>query len=209
MKHVVLMGDSIFDNVAYVEGGPSVIDQLRSEFSTGDIATLLAVDGDTTFDVSAQIHRVPSTATHLVLSVGGNDALRQIDTLQTPARTVYKALETFANIVGKFNSDYRHMLNQVMAMEKPLMLCTIYDCVPGLTPALKTALTLFNDVILRSAIENALPVLDLRVICGEVEDYSELSPIEPSSHGGARIAKAIGRAVSTHDFSSQSCCVYA
>lgn len=29
MSHVVLLGDSIFDNAAYVAGGPDVIHQLR------------------------------------------------------------------------------------------------------------------------------------------------------------------------------------
>ncbi len=209
MKHIVLMGDSIFDNVTYTQGGPSVIDQLQSELSSGDRASLLAVDGDTTINVAAQIRRVPSTASHLVLSVGGNDALRQLDTLQTPARTVYKALETLADMAARFNADYRNMLKQVVDIHKPLMLCTIYDSVPGLTPALQTALTLFNDVIVRAAIENALPVLDLRIICREAEDYSALSPIEPSSHGGAKIAKAIARALSTHDDSIRACRVYA
>jgi hypothetical protein len=29
MKHVVLLGDSIFDNTVYVPGKPAVIEQLR------------------------------------------------------------------------------------------------------------------------------------------------------------------------------------
>ena len=29
MAHLVLLGDSIFDNAAYVEGGPAVIDHVR------------------------------------------------------------------------------------------------------------------------------------------------------------------------------------
>jgi hypothetical protein len=111
-------------------------------------------------------------------------------------------------MAARFNADYRNMLKQVVDIHKPLMLCTIYDSVPGLTPALQTALTLFNDVIVRAAIENALPVLDLRIICREAEDYSALSPIEPSSHGGAKIAKAIARALSTHDDSIRACRVY-
>ena len=37
--------------------------------------TLLAVDGDTARDVDAQRQRLPADATHLIVSVGGNDAL--------------------------------------------------------------------------------------------------------------------------------------
>ena len=37
--------------------------------------TLAAVDGSQADDVAAQVSGVPSDATHLVLSVGGNDAI--------------------------------------------------------------------------------------------------------------------------------------
>ena len=33
MKHIVLLGDSIFDNAAYVAGGPDVVKQLRERYS--------------------------------------------------------------------------------------------------------------------------------------------------------------------------------
>jgi hypothetical protein len=55
------------------------------------------------------------------------------------------------------------------------------------------ALTLFNDAILRTALDNRLVVVDLRMICHERADYA--NPIEPSSIGGAKIARAIVHAV--------------
>ena len=45
MAHLCLLGDSIFDNAAYVGGGPDVVTQLRAALPTGWKATLLAVDG--------------------------------------------------------------------------------------------------------------------------------------------------------------------
>src|SRR3712207_8799829 len=44
--HVVLLGDSIFDNGVYVSGGPDVVRQLRDELPPGWQATLRAIDGD-------------------------------------------------------------------------------------------------------------------------------------------------------------------
>ena len=35
MGHVILLGDSIFDNARYVPGGPSVIEQLRRALPDG------------------------------------------------------------------------------------------------------------------------------------------------------------------------------
>jgi len=45
-------------------------------------ATLLAIDGSTTDRVADQIGRLPKQATHLVLSVGGNNALMHLGILE-------------------------------------------------------------------------------------------------------------------------------
>jgi len=75
MGHVVLLGDSIFDNAAYVPGGPAVIDHLTAALPHGWRETLLAVDGAGADDVATQLRSLPADATHLVVSAGGNDAL--------------------------------------------------------------------------------------------------------------------------------------
>ena len=48
MPHLVLLGDSIFDNAAYTAGGPDVVTQLRAQLPPGWSATLAAVDGSHT-----------------------------------------------------------------------------------------------------------------------------------------------------------------
>jgi len=53
MRHVILLGDSIFDNARYVPG-PPVIDQVRKVLSQGWLAFLLAVDGSITEHVRDQ-----------------------------------------------------------------------------------------------------------------------------------------------------------
>src|SRR5688500_14337329 len=53
--HVVLLGDSIFDNGAYVSGGPDVVAHLRAMLPRGWEATLLAVDGAVIDDVFRQL----------------------------------------------------------------------------------------------------------------------------------------------------------
>ena len=75
MGHVVLLGDSIFDNERYVPGGPDVVGHLRNELPAGWTATLLAVDGAVVNDVPRQLRKLPANADCLVVSAGGNDAL--------------------------------------------------------------------------------------------------------------------------------------
>jgi len=60
-----------------------------------------------------------------------------------------------------------------------------------------TALTVFNDWIIRAAVMHGIPLLDLRFVCTEEGDYA--NPIEPSAQGGEKIAKAIAELVE-HDF---------
>ena len=54
MKHIVLAGDSIFDNAGYVDKDDAVIDQTSAKLSGSDKASLIAVDGDITADVLTQ-----------------------------------------------------------------------------------------------------------------------------------------------------------
>src|SRR4051812_8374480 len=85
MPHVVLLGDSIFDNGAYTSGGPDVIAQLRSLLSGEWTASLVAVDGARINDVLRQLERLPRDVSHLVLSAGGNDVLAHSELLEGPA----------------------------------------------------------------------------------------------------------------------------
>lgn len=192
-QHFALLGDSIFDNFAYTEGRPAVIDQVKQHLPPGWRASLLAVDGSVTRDIARQVRRVPDDVTHLALSVGGNDALETLPRLSEPSASVMASLTVLSGIQDRFERDYRAALDAVLALDRPLTVCTIYDRVPGLTPPLKAALSLFNDVILREAIQRGLSFLDLRTVCTEAEDYSPVSPIEPSSIGGNKLARALVR----------------
>jgi hypothetical protein len=189
--HLVLLGDSIFDNAIYVPDGSAVIDHLRSILPGEWRATLLAHDGDVTADVEGQLLQLPADATHLIISVGGNDALMALNVFSCPAKTANDALSHLAEIRKDFYQGYRAMLWQAMAHQLPLVVCTIYDAVPGLSIEAQTALAIFNDTITREAVAAGIPVIDLRHICTEVEDYSDISPIEPSGQSGRKIAQAI------------------
>jgi hypothetical protein len=79
MYHAVLSGDSIVDHAAHVTGGPDVRSQLEAELTPDWRVTLLGVDGNRTLAVIAQNQRLPHDASYLVVSVGGNDALDNLD----------------------------------------------------------------------------------------------------------------------------------
>ena len=159
-------------------------------------ATLLAVDGATTARLQSQLDRVPADATHLVVSIGGNDALGQIDMLSLPVRSTAEALAIFADRVGRFEADYRRAIEPVLTSGRPVTLCTIYNGdlqEPTQAAAARVALTLFNDVIVRVALEHGTGLIDLRLVCTRPSDYA--NPIEPSGSGGRKIATRIAAAL--------------
>jgi lysophospholipase L1-like esterase len=195
MSHLVLLGDSIFDNGAYVGQAPDLVQQLRTRLGQGWQATLLAVDGDVTADVQRQLGGLPRDATHLVVSVGGNDALGSASILAQPATSVAEAVGRLAEAQSRFRQAYARMVEAVVATGLPAALCTIYDSnYPEPQRRVVVAgLALFNDVITRAAFSRRLPVLDLRLVCSEPSDYA--NPIEPSAQGGDKIARAIAALV--------------
>lgn len=210
MSHVVLLGDSIFDNDRYVPGGPSVIEHLRRALPHGWRATLLARDGAGIAELERQVERLPADATHLVVSVGGNDALDHSGLiLHEPAGSFAEVLTKLAEVQEQFRRDYRGVLERVLGLGKATAVCTVYDAIPGLDPAERAGLCLFNDVILREAFRAGVPVIDLRLVCTDAADYSRTSPIEPSVAGGGKIARAVARLVTGYDFQGEGSRVFA
>jgi lysophospholipase L1-like esterase len=200
MNHVVLLGDSIFDNAAYVAKGHDVVAQLQERLPAGWRATLRAGDGSVTGGVRHQLDRLPADASHLVVSVGGNDALRHAGVFDENTRSMADALGRLAGIRDEFERDYREMLDSVLGRRLPTAVCTIYDgrfADPRRQRLAAIALTIFNDVIAREAFARGLPLVDLRLICDRDEDYA--NPVEPSARGGEKIAAVLVKLVAGHN----------
>jgi lysophospholipase L1-like esterase len=208
--HVVLLGDSVLDNAGYLGGrGPDVVTQLRARLPAGWRATLLARGGSVSLDVPEQLRLLPTDASHLVISAGGNDAGRQEAVLGAPVRSVGEALAGIAGIRERFRRDYQAMLSPVLVRRLPLALCTIYD--PRFADAARrsatiVALSAFNDIITREAFSRGLPVIDLRLVCAEDEDFA--APTGPSVRGGGKIAATIGQFASRHDPATRHSTIY-
>jgi lysophospholipase L1-like esterase len=206
---LVLLGDSVFDNKAYVKGGRDVISHLREQMQEGWKATLTAIDGNRVEDVSAQLVNVPADATHLFVSVGGNDALDNAGILQKKFSSSAEVFCELFYVASAFEERYKKMLKAVLQLNKPTTVCTIYF--PRFEESLMqktavSALSSFNDAITRQAFIAGLPLIDLRLICNKDADYA--NPIEPSEAGGVKIAKAILQVTNEHNFEKRRTTVY-
>jgi hypothetical protein len=209
MNHLVLLGDSIFDNKSYVGSGLDVIAHLRQQIPDAWRVTLRAIDGSVVEHVGEQIPALPEDATHLFVSVGGNNALLNADVLQMEVSSSAEVFNRLADLAGNFEDHYRAMLRAVLSLNKPTTLCTIYYPRIPVAFAQKiavAALATFNDIIIKQAFLAGLPLIDLRLVCNEDADYA--NEIEPSEAGGKKIAAAILRVVNQHDFQARRTVAY-
>jgi hypothetical protein len=208
-KHAVLLGDSAFANAAYTEGGPDVAAQLKKLLPGDWEVTDLAADSALNADIAAQLKQLPGDASHLVLSVGGDNALGLESFFDDEADNVADALDQLDDIREDFTASYRKMLDGVLARNLPVAIATIHDARysdAARTGMSNTALAIYNDVITREAFARGLPVIDLRLIMSEQEDYA--NPIEASVTGGEKIARATATLLTTHDFAAKRSQIY-
>lgn len=209
MNHIILLGDSIFDNAAYVNAGFDVITHLRQQIPSGWQASLKAVDGSLVEDVRKQALDLPDDTTHLFVSAGGNDAILNADVLQMKVPSSAEVFNRLADLANTFEYHYREMLRAILKLNKSTAVCTIYY--PRIPEAFAqkiavAALATFNDVIIRQAFLAGIPLIDLRLVCNEDSDYA--NEIEPSEAGGKKIASVIARTIKEHDFESEKTAAY-
>ncbi len=192
MQHLVLIGDSVLDNHPYVAPEPDTTEHLRASLGAGWKVELLARDGSTMPDLKDQLAGLPTKAEVAVLSIGGNDALADIDILDERSTSSVKLFNQMLVIADAFALRYRASLDLVRQKARRLVVCTIYE--PPLTdPATarlaRVPLSLLNDQILREAMRAGVDVLDLRAVCTLESDF--VQEIEPSPAGAKKIAVAI------------------
>jgi len=193
-KHLVLAGDSIFDNDGYVLGDLGVIEQLRRSVPKEWSCSKVAVDGDCMRDVARQIADLPSNTTDLIVSVGGNDVLSHASLLSEIGKP--KDLDELIEVpLRDFEAGYKNMLAKISGKPVSAHVCTVYTAIPFEDPVwcefVPLALNRFNQVIEEEASCLGIPVLRLDKICVEPGDFSAVSPIEPSSQGGQKIVDHI------------------
>ncbi len=194
-RRMALLGDSVFDNASYVKPRTDVPTLLRQGLPDAGVI-LLAKDGGRMADVPSQLAQLTARTTHLVISVGGNDALDRAGVLDATALDAADAFRVLADIVEVFEDGYRRMLGAVLRAGLPTVVCTIYNGwfeSRDYQRRASAAVGAIDDVIFRAATEHRLTVIDLRRVCTQRADFTH--QVEPSEQGGAKIAAAIVKAL--------------
>lgn len=195
MQHIVLLGDSIFDNGSYVDSNEDVTTHLRGIVRKDSKVTLCAGDGAVIDDIPNQLKSIPDDATTLVLSIGGNDVLQYKSVLTNNSLSAIDFLIYFSDILEEFRNRYKKVVTTIFKRRFRLIVCTIYNgnLEQEIMKPARVTLSLFNDIIYQIATEYKIDVIELRNICTDPADYA--NSIEPSGIGGKKIAKAIRNTV--------------
>ena len=217
MKHIVLLGDSIFDNCSYINSAElDVPNQLRSIVGHRARVTNLAVDGHKIGHIKNQLNNMPPDTTNLFVSVGGNDGLGYLSIFNSHVNTVGEALQQMYRIGNNFKKRYSEMVDLVLSYNIPTAFCSIYyprfdarslnrvqhymtaiQNGRGIQEMAMAAETIFNDIITYEIFRRKIPLMDLRVLCDDDEDFA--NPIEPSCIGGMKIARTISLIADTFE----------
>ena len=195
-KVLTLLGDSIIDNKFYVKNSEYSVTEHIENISSFQVE-MIAVDGDTTKEVlSNQIGKIQNSSTHIVLSVGGNDLLQNLDLLFLESESMISSLETSFDLIASIHEKYETIIENLLQHNAKILLCTVYEGdlesdlnLARVNKAGQSLLKMFNDTIYFLSNKYNLNVLELRNIFTEKTDYA--NPIEPSHIGGEKLANQI------------------
>ena len=233
---VVLLGDSTLDNIVWVASHEETVPfQLKELLPEGSNVINFAADGFNTRDMlEGQVPQISyhvrqhvdpfpidvgdafypliflqgSTASHAVLSVGGNDV-----------REILGNMESLAERIMGFMMNYPVIVNQIISQVPKLVLCLQYRpslqqdahyhvyqamaSLPGNGTSVQKLNTLMEStfpIIFQVAREHRLPIVDLARSFDINNPELYRSQIEPSAMGGKLIADLIAHVISNHDF---------
>jgi lysophospholipase L1-like esterase len=192
--HLALLGDSVFDSRAYLPGAPNAAERVRQAADPlRPIRTsLMAVSGSRLRDLPRQVARTPDDATHLVVSIGGNDVLDLGARLRQGAGGWLERMRSAEPLLAEFRERYAAACEAVAALSMQTAVCALYQP-PVSDPMLRMLASAVSDVVNKVVTDEArdrgFDVIDLRKICRAPEDFYD--PIHPSARAADKIAKVI------------------
>ena len=186
-KTIILLGDSIFKNNAYVSNGKG-IDELLLERTNGK-SYCYAVDNSKIIDVYSQINEIPieldNESTTIFLSVGGNDILSQFTDKEDVTDT---------NILITIFGAYKKLIKSIQSKmpHTNIVLLDIYYPDNIKYKQYHNIINKWNTMIYDYASNSSnhiSSVIKISNILTQGDDFS--LDIEPSYTGGKKIVETI------------------
>lgn len=206
MRHVVLAGDSIFDNTKYAEPDFSVFDLFEVAVPADTRCSMIAVDGATIEGLDNQMNRLPKDTSHLFISCGQKDAEKIAILLNDSDESRFGGM--IVEAAHEYTTLYHTVLQKATNLVKNVVICTVCYNSHGVNSFITTARALINEVILREAHDLGMPVMDLSAMLNEPTDFSKVSENEISEYGGRKIVLLMEDILKHHDFNGGHSIMY-
>ena len=188
---LVMLGDSILNNTAYVAHDESVEYLLRQKNSNSIV--FLAQDNACIGDVlQTQIPKIPTTTTtetHIFLSAGGNDILNAITGLTISTEGIQRLFETYKQLI---------LAIQTNCPTSRLHLFNLYYPTSALLKPYYKYIDAWNHLLRNfvSQSNNALQEFPMAKLCFVDIDFVHV--IEPSAICSKKIVQSILSSVTTY-----------
>lgn len=195
ITHVVLLGDDLGRMPRVRELGPGALEKQLLPQAGADWRLSL-VRADDVLDRSPLVE-LPADASHVVISIEGNRAIAASGMLQGHPGSYEEALARLSLAADEFESVIESLIGVARGTCLPVAICTMFPPLhrnPVMQRASATALAIFNDRIIRQAVQSGITVVDLRPVCVSTEDYSADGLL--SRPALSRVAALIWRALS-------------
>lgn len=183
---IILLGDSIFKNNAYVPYGYSIEMQVKNKVK-GQEVLCLAQDNSSITDVYNQVEQIPeeynNRRTHIFLCVGGNDILDNYV-------YEYNNLDNMENLNNCF-TEYKNLIKTIQRKmpDAKLAILDIYYPDKSRFKSFYPVLSEWNKRIYKYAKNQNIRVIKISNILTNADDFS--FSIEPSAAGGNKIVNAL------------------
>lgn len=201
IPNVVLLGDSLGTMPSISDRGPGMLEkQLLPDIDEPWRLTIIRADDVINHSPLAEF---PAGASHVVISVEGNRAIQSSHLLEGHPDSYESALARLSFAADQFEGVMDALVRAACRTSLPTLVCTMYQPRypnPVRQRAASAALAIFNDRIIKLAVEARLPIVDFRSVCTEPGDYGEEGLL--SRAGLAKLAAVIWRAL--HEITDRS-----
>jgi hypothetical protein len=198
ISHIILLGDALGDLPRIRDRGPGQLEnRLLPDWQKPWRLSLIRADDVINRSPLAQI---PADASHVVITIEGNRAIATSGLLEGRPESYEEALARLSFAADQFEEVMRSLIRVALATRLPAAVCTMFPPRlqnPVQQRAASTALAIFNDRIIRQAVDVHMPIADLRTACTEAADYSSRGLL--SRTGLTKVAALIWKAL--HDSS--------
>lgn len=185
-ESIILLGDSIFKNNAYVPYGSSIEAQFKNKAPKKELLCL-AQDNSSIMDVYNQVEQIPeeynNSRTHIFLSVGGNDILQNY---------VYEYNDVDnMDLLNNGFTEYKKLIQSIQN-KMPNAKLTILDIYYPDNTRFKSfypIISEWNKLIYDYAKKRNIRVIKISSTLKGADDFS--FAIEPSSIGGNKIVNEL------------------